>query len=247
MTHRHFQKGFNFQWHHLENLWSQNKTKKKLFKTFVLFGILDDGQNTEMCQRHVISWHPVPLELVSGVQMNSIYSLRSLNCVTGGCLCIKTAYCVFDESTAWYFLEDANSHHISLYPEVKLCLLPFYHPLIILVFISLSTALGLSFLTVRYHFFLPRKYFCYLTTTYSFCTVIFCFLWVDMWVISQYLVTLSCSVFIFYCLYVLTFLLFSLTAIFPYPRHNWNFCFTLSRHVPTLVTAAFTGLPCFPF
>jgi len=107
--------------------------KKTLFETFVLFGILDDGQNSEMWQHHVISWHPVHLESVSGVLMNTIYSLRRLNCVTGGCLCIKTAYCVFDESTGWYFLEDTNSHHISLYLEVKLCLLPFNHPRVCIV------------------------------------------------------------------------------------------------------------------
>ena len=159
MTHRHFQEGFSFQQHRFENLWfpPPSRPPKKtdpVSETFVLFGILDDGQNLEIWQHHVISWHPVPLELVGGVQMNTIYSLRMVscvtgdclcvNCVTGDCLCVNTAYCVFDESPGWYFLEDTSSQHISLYLEVKLFLLPFYHPRVCIVKYSTSSVIPYS-------------------------------------------------------------------------------------------------------
>ena len=67
-----------------------------------------------------------------------------MNCVTDDCLCLKTAYCVFNESTGWYFLEDTNSHHILLYLEVKLCLLPFHHPRVCIVKYSTSSVIPYS-------------------------------------------------------------------------------------------------------
>jgi hypothetical protein len=171
-----------------------------------------------MWRHHVISWHPVPLELVSGVQMNTIHSLRRLNCVTGGCLCIKTAYCVFDESTGWYFLEYANSHHISLYLGVKMCLLPFYHPRVCIV-----KYCTLSFLTVRGRFFLSGKYSRYYNLFFLYCNFLFYVCWymnyipVPCYCLLLFSVSILC---ISDNLYILIFLLFSLTGIFPYPRHN---------------------------
>jgi hypothetical protein len=184
MTHRHFQEGFSFQKHHFENLWFSRpllpKKTDPISETFVPFGILDDGQNSEIWQHHVMSWHPVPLELDSGVQMSTVYSLRRVSCATGACLCITTAYSVFDESTGWYFLEDTNSHHSSPYLEVKFCLPPFYHPRVCIIKYSCWSVIPYSlwsFLSFWKVFLLLHL----ILLVLSF----FCFKWIDAWIISQ--------------------------------------------------------------
>jgi hypothetical protein len=164
--------------------------------------------------------HPFPLALVSGVQMNTIYSLRRLNCVTGGCLCIKTAYCIFDEGMGWYFLEDTSSHYILLYLEVRLFLLPFYHPHVCITKYSTWSVIPYS--------------------SWSFLSFwkVFLFLQLILLVLSFFVlygligelypsILLHCHVLLSVsilcisdCLYVVIFLLFSLTGVFPYPWHN---------------------------
>ena len=228
----------------------QTKKSDPISETFVLFGILDDEQNLEIWQHHVIFWHPDPLELVSAVCINKIYSLRRLKFVTGGCLRMKTAYCAFDESNGWYFLEDTNSHHTPLYLEVKLCFLPFYHPRVCIVKYSTSSVIPYS----PWSFLPPPRENNSVILLQLILLVLSFFVLYGLIgelypsTMLHSLVLFSVSIFcISDCLYVLIFLLFSLTGVFSYPRHNWNFCFSLSHHLPTLVTAALTGLLCFPF
>jgi len=147
----------------------------------------------------------------------------------------------------WYFLEDANSHHISLYLEVKLYLLPFYQPRVCIIKYSTSPVIPYIPWSLRSFwkvFLLLQPIFLVLSFFVLYGLIHELYPSTLLCCLALFPVSIPC---ISDCFYILIFLLFSQSGVFPYPRHNWNFCFTLSRHAPTDVTAAFTGLSCFPF